>query len=195
MQIAFLFALLTLNLIVSGQEDHKTIPFSEWKDKRLPIQDWVTIYGDTIKQSTLENKVCFFNFFNRGCPPCVQEVRYLNDLLKHYAEANDVVIIGFYSGTKENYLQYLKANKMETSASSNSSLKLNYSLVTVPKYMIVAMDPYIFQYKYNVWGIPSNLVMDKQGIVRYCSQGFHIDRSIQEKIYSSYGSEIDKLRQ
>lgn len=194
MRSFILFVLLFLSLGVFGQVDVKKIPFSEWEGKSFPVQDWVAINGDTISKSTFENKVCFINFFAAGCPPCVQEVSYLNSLKKHFSEIKDVIIIGFYSGTKEEYERYVESNKNETNVSSSSQLKLKYSTRPIPKYLIVAIDPSIFRYKYNAWGVPSNLILDKHGIVRYCGNGFPMDRAVQENLYSEYIEEIDKLR-
>lgn len=194
-KIFVLFVLLIFKLDVFSQADFKITPFSDWKDKRLPLQDWVTINGDTLKQSTFEKKVCFFNFFSNGCPPCMQEVRYLNNLLKHYSEVKDVIIVAFYSGTKESYEKYVKASSDETKASSSSRLNLKYSMTPIPKYLIIPLDPSMFKYKYNAWGVPSNLILDKDGIVRFCSIGFAMERSVQENLYSEYISNIDKLRQ
>lgn len=194
MKNSIFFVLLFLTIIVHGQAAFETIPFSNWKDKSFPVQDWVTLNGDTLNQRFLKGKVCFFNFFSNGCPPCMLEVGYLNGLKKHFTEIKDVIIIGFYSGTKESYERYVEAISNETKASSSSQLKLKYSKTPIPKYLIIPVDPSIFKYKYNVWGVPSNLILDKQGTVRYCSNGFPIDRSVQEYLYSEYISEIEKLR-
>lgn len=194
MKTSVLFSLLLLNMVARGQTDFEITPFSDWQGKSFPIQDWATIDGDTLRQSTFANKVCFFNFFSNGCPPCMQEVGYLNSLMKHYSDAKDVIIIGFYSGTKESYEHYVKAVSYETKAGPGSQLNLKYSTTPVAKYVIVPVDPSIFKYKYNAWAVPSNLILDKQGIVRYCSRGFAMERSVQEKLYSEYLSEMDKLR-
>ncbi len=192
MKAYFLFALLFISLVVNAQADFKPVPFLDWKDKRFPIEDWVTINGDTLKQSFFEGKICFFNFFEPGCPPCMQEIPYLNRLLKHYADSIDVSVIGFFVGTKHDYLDYFKSEKNLQKVSSNPALQL--SLIPIPKYTIVAIDPNLCKYKYNVCGFPSNLILDKNGIVRYIMPGFHVIPSMKEKYYFEYISEIDKLR-
>lgn len=194
MKISVLLVFLFLNIFVRGQEVSEIVPFSDWEGKSLPIQDWITMNGDTLNQSFFKGKVCFFSFFAAYCPPCMQEISYLNRLKKHYSVVTDFIIIGFYSGSKESYERYIETNKKETNASSSSQLKLKYSTSPIPEYLIVAIDPNIFKYKYNAWGVPKTLILDKQGIVRDWYNGFPMDRSVQENLYSEYIVEIDKLR-
>lgn len=194
MKISVLLVFLFLNISVRGQVVSEIVPFSDWEGKSFPVQDWITMNGDTLSQSFFKGKVCFLNFFASGCPPCMQEVSYLNMLKTHYSEIKDVIIIGFYSGTKESYKRYIETNEQESRASSGSMLKLKYSMRPIPKYLIVAIDPSIFKYKYNAWGVPKTLILDKQGIVRDLYNGFPMEKSVQENLYSEFVVEIDKLR-
>lgn len=194
MRTYLLFALLFIFLTVNAQPDYIPPKFSEWNGKSFPFREWITIDGDTLKQNNFANKVCFFNFFANGCAGCMLEIKYLNRLLKHYSESTDVCIIALYSGDKESYKRFYKSNEIITKASSNSTLQLVSSAVSVPLYDVIAIDPNHFKYKYNAWGIPANMIIDKLGIIRYCGQGFPGDKSDQEEIYYKYISEIEKLR-
>ena len=195
MKISCFFVLLFLNIIVHGQAAFETIPFSDWKDKSLPDHDWITLNGDTLNQSFFHGKVCFFNFFMAGCPPCMQEVKYLNKLFNHYSDSTNVCIVGIFSGDKDDFIKYYKFEESISKASSNSTLQLKYSRVSVPKYTILLIDFNHFKFKYHAWGVPSNLIIDKNGYVQFCKSGFPSEQLFQEKYYSEFVSEIDKLRQ
>lgn len=194
MKISCLLVLLFLAMIVHGQAAFEKIPFADWKGKSLPDQEWLTLNGDTLNQSFFKGKVCFFNFFMAGCPPCMQEIRYLNKLYNHYSDSTDVCIVGVFSGDRDEFLKYYKFEESTYKASSNSTLKLKYSRVSIPKYTILLIDFNHFKFKYHAWGVPSNLIMDKNGIIQVCKSGFPMELSAQEKYYLEYISEIQELR-
>ncbi len=176
-----------------GQELFQMIPFTDWMGKSFPLEDVVTLNGDTLTQNYFIDKVCFFNFFAAGCPPCMQEIKYLNRLSAYYQDNKDVCILSFFSGSKEEYEKFYKSNEIKTKAGPNSSVQLNLSMVTVPQYPVIPVISGRFGFKYHAWGLPSNLIIDKQGIVRYCKVGFPRKSPDQEDLYSEYISEIDKL--
>lgn len=152
MKIYCLLVLLSLAMIIHGQAAFEKIPFADWKGKSLPDQEWLTLNGSTLNQSFFKGKVCFFNFFMAGCPPCMQEVRYLNKLYSHYSDSTDVCIVGIFSGEKDEFLKYYKFEESTSKASSNSTLQLKYSRVSVPKYTILLIDFNHFKFKYHAWG-------------------------------------------
>lgn len=195
MKIYCFYILFFLATIVHGQAAFEMIPFSDWQGKTLPDQDWVTLNGDTLNQNFFKGKVCFFNFFIAGCPSCMQEISHLNKLYKRYANSPDVCIVGIYGGDKKNYIKYYQLQEINSKASSNSNLQLTSSIVSVPKYTILLIDFNHFKFKYHAWRAPSNLIVDKKGIVQFCNDGFPITKQGQEQAYSEYISEIEKLRQ
>lgn len=193
-KVIFIIIIMILGSTLYGQVSIKTIPFKDWDGKSFPLQDWGTLNGDTLKQDFFEGKVCFFNFFAAGCPPCMREIKYLNKLSNNYLENMDVCVVSFFCGSKDEFQKFYKSQEYTTKASPNSTLELNYSLVPVPKYTVIPIDSYLFRDRYHAWGVPSNLIINKQGIVKYCRSGFPMEKEAQENLYSEYLSIIDKLR-
>jgi thiol-disulfide isomerase/thioredoxin len=191
LKITVIFILFSFS--VCGQAPTGKIPFTDWMDKSFPLQDWITLDGDTLSQSFFSGKVCFFNFYAAGCPPCMAEVSYLNKLSQHYIENEDVCVVSFFYGSEAAYHEFYKSQESQTKASQHSILKLKYSLVPVPKYPIIPIGFDQFKSKYHAWGIPSNLMIDKKGIVKYCRVGFPMEKAAQENLYSEYVSMIDSL--
>ncbi|WP_131035520.1 cytochrome c biogenesis protein/redoxin, partial [Clostridioides difficile] len=72
-------------------------------------------YGKTHKLSDYEGKVVFLNFWATWCPPCKEEMPYIEQLYKDYNKNNDdVVILGVASpnlgreGSREHVVNFLK---------------------------------------------------------------------------------------
>jgi thiol-disulfide isomerase/thioredoxin len=159
MKILVLFILILFNLSIYGQALVSVVLFTDWKGKSFPMEDLITIDGDTIKKDFFVGKVCVINFFGPGCPPCMQEIEYLNKLTNNYLDNKNVCIISFFLGTKDSFQKYFKSKEFISKASSNSKLQLKFSIVTVPKYAIIPIDDNQFHFKYHAWGIPSNLII------------------------------------
>jgi hypothetical protein len=67
-KILVLFILILFNLSIYGQALVSVVPFTSWKGKRFPMEDLITIDGDTIKKDFFVGKICVVNFFGHGCP-------------------------------------------------------------------------------------------------------------------------------
>jgi peroxiredoxin len=193
MKFSIFLTLILFNFHSYAQAPTEVIPFTNWENKNFPTQDWITLDGDTLNQKYFIGKVCFFNFFDAGCPPCMKEIKYLNKLLKQYSDNDNFCLISFFRGSKEKYERFYKSNEIQSKASSGSALQLNSSLVTISDYKIVPTQEYQFQHKYHAWGVPSNLITNKKGIVSYCRVGFPMEKLSQEQIYADYIEKIDKL--
>lgn len=192
MRILFIGIILVISLLGNAQLGYKPIPFKDWENKKFPITDFITTNGDTLKQSFFEGKVCFLNFFLEGCVPCMRELKYLNRLSEKYSGDKDVCIVGIFIGSLESYKRYYKSKEIRNQASSNSTLQLTSSSVTIPMYPIALIDPYDALYKFNAGGGPLNVVVNKQGIVTKTWQGFAKYESDQENTYAEYISEVEE---
>ncbi|EHJ31876.1 cytochrome c biogenesis protein/redoxin [Clostridioides difficile] len=109
-------------------------------------------YGKTHKLSDYEGKVVFLNFWATWCPPCKEEMPYIEQLYKDYNKNNDdVVILGVASpnlgreGSREHVVNFLKDQGY-----------------TFP---VVLDEDGALAYQYGINAFPTTFIIDKEGYV------------------------------
>ncbi|MDX5646250.1 cytochrome c biogenesis protein/redoxin [Clostridioides difficile] len=109
-------------------------------------------YGKTHKLSDYEGKVVFLNFWATWCPPCKEEMPYIEQLYKDYNKNNDdVVILGVASpnlgreGSREHVVNFLKGQSY-----------------TFP---VVLDEDGALAYQYGINAFPTTFIIDKEGYV------------------------------
>ncbi|MHC9387537.1 cytochrome c biogenesis protein/redoxin [Clostridioides difficile] len=109
-------------------------------------------YGKTHKLSDYEGKVVFLNFWATWCPPCKEEMPYIEQLYKDYNKNNDdVVILGVASpnlgreGSREHVVNFLKDQSY-----------------TFP---VVLDEDGALAYQYGINAFPTTFIIDKEGYV------------------------------
>lgn len=100
---------------------------------------------------SLKGKVVFLNFWFENCPPCRAEFRTLNWLYKTYKDNPD---FEFISVTFENSMTMKR-------------VKNDFEL-TFPMYYLPDANCADIIYES---GYPTNIILDKEGIVRYFNSG------------------------
>ncbi len=109
------------------------------------------IDGNKIKLKDLEGKIVVINFWFIGCPPCRMEIPELNKLALEYANNPDVVFIAIGLDNKYDIQQFIKNNPFA------------YHLIEDGRM-------YADLYRLNLY--PTNLVLDKEGKVRFSSTSY-----------------------
>ncbi|HBH3576938.1 TPA: cytochrome c biogenesis protein/redoxin [Clostridioides difficile] len=109
-------------------------------------------YGKIHKLSDYEGKVVFLNFWATWCPPCKEEMPYIEQLYKDYNKNNDdVVILGVASpnlgreGSREHVVNFLKDQSY-----------------TFP---VVLDEDGALAYQYGINAFPTTFIIDKEGYV------------------------------
>ena len=71
-------------------------PEQQPEEKPLPALDFTLTdqFGKTHRLSDYRGKVVFLNFWATWCPPCREEMPYIQNLYEKYAGGGDVVILG-----------------------------------------------------------------------------------------------------
>ncbi len=156
-----------------------TIPFPN-KNKVLlqglvgcsaPDFEVETIDGATLKLGDLKGKVVVINFWFEACPPCIAEIPALNQLAEEYV-ADDVVFIAFGRDKAESIQTFLTTtNFMYEHVSADQVLIENYCVIG---------------------GWPTNMVLDKKGILRQIFSGGPTDERATTEAYEKMRPTIDK---
>jgi len=113
--------------------------------------DMKEVNGTMIRSADLKGKVVVLNFWFIACPPCRYEMPELNRIAEAYQNRKDVVFIGISLDKTDNIERFLKVSPF--------------------KYHIVGDSMPLFAY-YGVDQCPASLVVDKDGIIRFNSQGY-----------------------
>ncbi|MCI0956460.1 redoxin family protein [Clostridioides difficile] len=112
-------------------------------------------YGKTHKLSDYEGKVVFLNFWATWCPPCKEEMPYIEQLHKDYNKNNDdVVILGVASpnlgreGSREHVVNFLKDQgyTFPVVLDEDGALAYQYGINAFPTTFIIDKEGYVTQY-------------------------------------------------
>ena len=124
----------------------------KWKDKQLPLQDFIDITGKKHTKDSLNEKIVVINFWFTTCKPCIEEMPVLNEIKMLYATKYDVVFVAISPDKKEKIEEFLKKRDF------------NYSIISSASDFIQTI---------GVNSFPTNMILDKNGKVIYESTGFH----------------------
>ena len=112
-------------------------------------------YGNQHTLSEYKGKTVFLNFWATWCPPCREEMPYIEELYKEYNEnKDDVIILGVASpnlgreGTEEHITEFLKDNEMTFPVvfDEKGSLMQGYGMNAFPSTLIIDKEGYITRY-------------------------------------------------
>jgi thiol-disulfide isomerase/thioredoxin len=112
------------------------------------------IAGLKLKLKELEGKTVVINFWFIGCPPCRQEIPELNKLALSYASDPNIVFIAIALDEKYDIKQFVKANPFA--------------------YHIIS-DGQMYAKLYNINLYPTNVVLDKEGKVKFHASGYTLN--------------------
>jgi len=138
---------------------------------RAPDFKVQTMSGETLSLSALKGKIVVLNFWFIECAPCIAELPALNMLVETY-KGEDVVFIAFARNDSE----------------SLNDFRREYDF----KYKIVS-SVYSPEKKYcMLGGWPTNIVIDKNGIVRKIFTGGYTDERAKTYSYQELKPLIDE---
>lgn len=148
--------------IQSNQEDDKTSEDSQGaegdsENERVKALDFTLKdqYGNEHKLSDYKGKTIFLNFWATWCPPCREEMPYIEEIYKEYNKNNDdVVVLGVSSpnlgneGSEDDIKEFLNQEKYTFPVifDEGGSLIYQYGISSFPSTFIIDKEGYIVQY-------------------------------------------------
>ena len=146
-------------------EDEKR---NQWIGKIYP-NFLVTLQNEEYSNPKLKGKVIFVNFWFSTCVPCLAEMEDLNRLFAKFGSNPNFEFLSF---TFENAEQIEKIRKQ---------YNIHYKIFSIPKEEC---------YRLNLrGGFPTNIVIDRNGLIKYKSQIGEADNFIQS-IYTFISSSL-----
>jgi len=125
--------------------------FNEWIDKPAPDFTITDIDGKTFTLSQQKGKDVMVVFWATWCPPCKQEIPNLIELQNKY-DADTLAIIAISDESDKTLRSFRQANGLNYTVASAENLPSPYDEVTA---------------------IPTILLIDKNGIIRNATEGYH----------------------
>lgn len=111
-----------------------------------------TINDKYIDSIYIKNKIIVLNFWFPMCAPCVKEIPYLNQTLKHFENREDIVFLAVsIAGVKEYLLKFRK--------------RKNFRYEIIENGQILAT-------KFNIEEYPTNVVINKKGEITFIESGY-----------------------
>lgn len=134
-----------------------------------PVLDLVTIDGKTINTADLKGKVVVYNFWFVGCPPCMEEIPELNEIVDEY-RGKDVVFLGLSSSSKTDLNNFLKKNPFKYEIVPNAAA------IMLASYGETAKDGSL------KLAFPTHIVVNRQGYVEVKMTGIKGVAAVKEQL-------------
>ena len=162
MRSLFSILLMTITLTLSGQDTLMSDKMRGWDNffksrfgKYIGIQypDFVRTFPDksSFSNKNFENKVVFINFWFSHCAPCIGEIEGLNKLFNSLKDRSDFLFVSF-------------------TFDSDDLIKTSVEKYNV-KYKVIHLDKTEFSRLNFGNPNPTNIILDKKGIIRYFTVG------------------------
>lgn len=129
--------------------------------------------GNEIKLGDYKDKVVLLDFWASWCSPCKQEMPFLIELYNEYKVKN-FEIIAINLDTQEK-----KMHQFIEQLSTSPDFKITFKVIWDPKAEIAE--------KYGLKAMPTTVLIDRKGVVRFRYKGFHPSKK------EDYKSDLEEL--
>ncbi|MGV8090772.1 MAG: peroxiredoxin family protein [Mangrovibacterium sp.] len=169
-------------------------------NKIMPAIDGITLNDIKVDSLFFKNKVTVLNFSYVGCTPCMREVEYLNQINEKYKN-QDVNVLSIFSINRQGLLDFLNAKEGIYKNLRQHAPFDTINYILMPECLGEKEDyrngvrpqcNRISKY-YGVQGYPLTIIIGRDRVVRYISEGFAINATEAESIKNKWINIIDGL--
>lgn len=161
----------------------------------------ISLTGTIWDNEKLKEKVVLLNFWFIGCPPCMKEIEYFNNLHKDY-QNSDFVMLSIAPQVKEDLILFNDTTQQSVPATLRDYFKaetINYEVIPAcdskkhddPNKVGVECEK--ITKDFYVDGYPTTFLIDKTGIIRYVMSGFVNTDTGGQAIVDDFKKVIDEL--
>ena len=130
-----------------------------------------TLDGKTVSLDQLKGKVVLLDFWAVWCPPCVAGLPHLADLAADEKKADQGLVI-------------IAVNAGDSVGAVKKFIKPEYKFSTV-----IDTDESIFN-AYKAVGLPSRVVVGRDGMVKFAVEGFGLGEDTDQKVLDAVDKEL-----
>jgi len=149
----------------------------EFNGQEAPAFSVTPVKGDVVSLKDLKGHLVLLNFFASWCPPCREEISSLTNLYKQHSK-DGVAVVG------------IAVDSLLTPESVGDVKPLTEKLA-IPYPVAIATDKIATDYHFK--GIPTTVVIDRDGKIAKTFYGYHDDKVIEavvQKLLLPAGSKV-----
>lgn len=128
-----------------------------------------TLDGKSVNTQELRGKIVVYNLWFVGCPPCMQEIPKLNEIVEEY-QGKDVVFLGLSSSSKNDIDNFLKKNPFKYQIVPNSAALM------LGSFGEAASDGSL-----NI-GFPMHIVVNRNGFIEVKAHGLSGVEAVRQEL-------------
>ena len=125
--------------------------------------DDITYQGKPVNNDSLQGKITVVNLWFIGCPPCIAEMKGLNEIVSKFESQNDLRFISFALDDKKS---------LETEFFPKRAFKFEIIPNSMKLLILDIQSPF---------GYPTTFVLDKSGLIRKIVTGSSTDVEVASK--------------
>jgi peroxiredoxin len=127
------------------------------------------IDGKIVNTQDLRGKIIVYNLWFVGCPPCMEEIPKLNEIVDEY-EGKDVVFLGLTSSSKNDIENFIKKNPFKYQIVPNSAA------IMLGSFGEAASDGTL------KLGFPTHIVVNREGFIEVKATGIKGVEAVRQEL-------------
>jgi len=138
-----------------------------------PQMQLTVIDGKPVNTQDLRGKIVVYNLWFVGCPPCMQEIPKLNEIVDEFA-GKDVVFIGMSSSNKKDIENFTKKNPFKYQLVPDSAA------IMLGSFGEAASDGSL-----NI-GFPMHIVINREGLITVKAHGLSGVEAVRQELRKQF---------
>lgn len=132
-----------------------------------------TIDDKIINTQDFRGKIVVYNLWFVGCPPCMEEIPKLNEIVDQYQD-KDVVFLGLSSSSKDDIEKFIKKNPFKYQLVPNSAA------IMLGSFGEAASDGTL------KLGFPMHIVVNREGFIEVKASGIKGVEAVRETLKKEF---------